>query len=357
MSAKRALTCAAAVTLSAVCLCMLALPVPKAVGRGENVLCSWRDGTSLVRYETAVRAFVGVDGEKNITLAQGERYGTVQTSEGFRSAHDVLSGSDLLNLRLLDTERLSRFERTALFRLHGNTVYYAGEPFIYNGNTVTASDRSYAARVVLIEGELPEGYLKSSGANALYLAEGAHLCGADLLESAVVAVEAEAPYTVEGGVVYRTEREQTRLVAVASSSGELRLEDYDYADMGALCACSELTALTLPFIGFARTWHGDPSSMRLSYLFQTENGDTMPEKLTSVSVTGGTVFSDAFYGWERLERIDLCGVDAKNISADAFKGLCNLRILHSPRKDVELAGNYKISRAACGCTIFERSEP
>ena len=75
-----------------------------------------------------------------------------------------------------------------------------------------------------------------------------------------------------------------------------------------------------------------------------------------MTVTGGVLTAFAFYACGGLEEIVACGVAEEDVSSQAFLGADGLRVLHSPRRDVRLAGAFSQTALPCGCTLFVRSD-
>lgn len=333
------------------CFVLMIVPFPRTLGVvGETVDCIWEDGTlERMAYAEALAYLDRIGGSGNLVLLKDGMRGTVETGEELKAAQEALTGSSLLALRTLDASDLTSLEKTALFREHADTVWYAGEAFGFDGAKVFPKKAEYAKKVVLLSGALPPNYLKQVGASVLRLTENAEFTATALVGSKIESVTAETPFYIHGVGIYCETPSGMRLVAALPKIAELVVEDCAFADRGALVACQNLTRLTLPFAG------SGAEGGELAWLFQTADDYFVPEGLRLVTITGGRLASHCFYNCPNVEEITVCGIAPENIDRQAFLGATNLRYLHTPRKDVELEGNYTSRTADCGCTIYERS--
>ena len=91
----------------------------------------------------------------------------------------------------------------------------------------------------------------------------------------------------------------------------------------ALWGCSKLTALTIPFVG--ETIDTSSPNTHFGYLFGAKNTEEnkkfVPITLRSVTVSGGSICSNAFEGCNGITSVTIKS-DVKSIGKDAFKD-CN----------------------------------
>ncbi len=353
---KKTLPYLFAAAVFAACVLMLFLPPPRTLARGaKRYVCTWEDGTETALSEAeAFDLLEGADGG-GIVLFDGEKHGRIASDAQMRAAYEILARGSLLSLLALDVSQLPGLERTALFCEYGETLWYAGGAFGFDGTSVSPKEAEYARRVVLLSGQLPADFLKETGARELGLAYDAELEASALIGSEVEAVTAEPPYAFEDGAIYLDTPGGRRFVAALPALTELTVRGCAFADRGALLPCKALQKLTLPFVGSSLSGMESGFSGELLWLFQTADGYTMSETLTSVTVTGGTLGAYAFYGCYALEEIDACGVSPEKISPQAFLGANGLTRLHTPRSDVLLEGEFSSHTAPCGCTVYERA--
>ena len=350
---RNVIAAAAALLLAAACILAFFLHIPVRTSADRRIRCLWESGAREEAYAEVLGAIAGVR-EGEIVLRRGSEEGVIEAGECFETVRTALSEGNLFDLITLDTQGLAPIERAALFMTFGRTLYYSGEAFVFDGTKVSRSDMVCADRVVLLEGSLPAHYLGDVGATALSVRADAEISAADLVRSNVCKLDAEAPYRAEGDSLFLTSAGRTRLVASLPSAVQLTVADCDYADMGALSACRALTALSLPFLGNSKT-RVTAFDGTLAWLFWTDEGNTMPATLASLTVRGGFVDAYALTGTP-IEEVTLCGVPPENISRSAFLGMPALRRLHTPRTDVLLDGwaQYSSVQAPCGCTVYEK---
>ena len=129
-----------------------------------------------------------------------------------------------------------------------------------------------------------------------------------------------------------------------------------FADEGALLPCEQLEEVEIPFAGSAQSSAGTLYRGEFAHLFSTGAEYCVPVTLKRVRVKGGYLISHAFYACKFVEEIDACGVSARDIERDAFADCISLKLLHTPRADVTLQGNFTKRLAPCGCTVYERAE-
>lgn len=356
LRAKRITKRCFGVLIAIVFVALIMLPIALLLIRGERYLCTFEDGTtSRLSYAEAYELLSGFDEGGDILLVRDGVYGTVSTGEEAKVAFSILSTADLGELYAMHTDGVSRLERAALFHAFGDVLFLdGGESFSFDGSRVLRlNDTKEAHKAVLLGGRVTATQLKAIRARELELRTRAEFTAAALVGTVVEEVTAYEPYAASGNVVYRNTPSGRRLIAGLPNATFLEA-DCNFADRGALLPCVNIQSLVLPFVGSGDTvttdFHGE-----LAYLFSTASEYRVPETLARVRVTGGVLVSFAFYDCAGLTEIDACGVKAENIAEDAFMGL-DLRLLHTPRKDVLLGGEYISCTAPCGCTVFEKGD-
>lgn len=319
-----------------VCLaCALAavtlfLPDRFSYDNAEQCFYETEDGTiARISYAEAYRRIETVRGD-GVVLTGG---GFVDGSERLATVIETLSNGELAQLLAVQADGLTNLERAAIYRVWGNTLFYDGDSFAWNGAGVSRTDRVRATRVVLLGGSLPNGFLAQSGATEIVVGADAEIDATDLIGSAVSSLSARAPYYAEGNCLYLSRGGSVRLVA-ALPCEDIVLGYADYYDRGALSACGNAVSLTVPNL------RGE-----LCSLFSEQ----VPHSLKTVTVTGGRVDGVTFYGCPSVETITACKVET---DGDAFLGCGSLKTLHTANKDVRLTGEFSRSRADCGCYIF-----
>ena len=350
---------AAAILLTAVIAGLLLFPFSEQIGLARaSYECFWEDGTQTTERYADVCAAVTEVLEEKVLLERNGVQGVLSVSGEYIQAYRTLRDGSLAELLALSLSVLCGAERFALGIAFGKTVFYGEEPFALDGTRVVRSDRSSAETVVLLFGELPEGYLAETGAERLVLRPEA-LFSADALEgSGIRSIEAEAPYSFERGAVYLDTAGGKRLVAALPELTFLEIGQVDFCDEGALASCMQLCSLVLPFVGNTRYAEGKEYVGRLSWLFGGEGAgeSVLPPSLKAVRVTGGAIGPFAFYGCGGLEEIDLCGTDPASVARDALIWCDSLRMLHAPRDDLMLTGNFSCSPLDCGCALYQRTD-
>lgn len=117
----------------------------------------------------------------------------------------------------------------------------------------------------------------------------------------------------------------------------------EYIGYGSFLGCSNLTSLTIPYIGTSSS-----SSLYLGYLFgsyqASNSGNYVPKTLKEVTVTQPNVPDDAFYGCSSIETINLSD-DYTSIGEDAFYGCSSLKAINIPSTVTSIG-----SRAFEGCS-------
>lgn len=332
------------------CCLLLVFPLPAAAARSRNVVAvTWAGAVLEEDEEELVPLVTGVkDGA--VLLEREGKHGEIQLSEEGKAAEQTLRGGTLLELLLLDTGNLSRLERVALYREFGNLVYLDNGYFRYTGNGVERTAAFYADTGILL-GELKAGALEAE-LETLYLTANASFTPENLAGTKVKRMIATKPYANAEGAVLLETRTGLRLYAGLPNAEAIDASNATYCDEGSLAACTSLTVLTLPFLGTREGARG-----RLEDLFgMDERGvRVVPASLTRVCVKGGGVSSDSFYGCGNLREIELCGVAFQRIAYNAFEDLGALTLLHCPRRNVTLPGEFAVTRLPCGCCLYERT--
>ena len=341
---------------AAACLFCLLLPLPKNVTQGEAYECVWSDGSVTTEsYSSAYQSLAGID-KTHVLLARDGLTGKIESKA--EAAYDTLLGGTLGEL-LQCAAAGTRIGAAALYRAFSERVWYNGEYYVFTGSRVKRVSRATAGELVCLEGAVTSRVLKATNAETLYLRAGATIKTDAFTEGNVTAVYAEAPYAVNGGAVYLDTMSGRRLLTAIASIDELTIEtELQFTDEGALLACQNLQSLTLPFLGSRNSAFASEEG-RLAHLFSDGKGYRVPQTLSFVAVTGGTVGSFAFYGCSNLEAIDVCGVDPSAISKDAFLGLDSLQVLHTPQQNVQLTGDFNAYRTQdlqCDCTVYIKND-
>lgn len=336
----------------AACIFCFYLPLPSKLAGGETYRCVWADGSVTEEsYTSAYLSLAGMDGESVILSRDGL---TGKIGSRAEETYRILSNGNLAEL-LECTAEGTRIDGAALFREFSKRVWYNGSYFIWTGNKVERVSRAERDEIVFLEGNVTSRVLRETNASTVYLRAGAQVSASAFAGSNVREVYAEAPYEQNGGAIYLNTPGGKRLLSAIGNVKELALdEDSAFADEGALLACNSLTALSLPFLGSAKSPFGTEYRGEFAHLFSDGKEYRVPETLTYVEVTGGRIVSFAFYGCPNVKEINACSVSADEISRTAFSGLDSLEILHTPRKDVVLTGNFTSYVADCGCTIYKR---
>lgn len=345
-----------AILFSAAWVLLLFVPAVKRVkGSAEEYLCRWADGTQTREsFASAYAAFTGCDGER-LYLNRGGAAGELTASTEFGTHYGVLRMGSSRDALALDPSRLNALERIALWRLFGERAWWNDDEFTVWTEAGAIVKQSARCRELIAEsGSLTASVLKNSHATVLELRGGAVFSAQSLAGTEVSALRGVAPYFTQDGALYLQTAGGIRLVACEPDTLNLSAVGYDFADEGALAVCGKLQSLTVPFVGVSRfTGNGEYRS-ELASLFILGKEYCVPSSLKSVAVTGGEIGADAFYGMAGLEEIVLCGVEAKNISRNAFSGCKNLRRLHTPFTGVVLEGGFSSEKLECGCTFFLR---
>lgn len=350
--AKKFIKKAAVAVFIAACLISFYAPYPVKGSDREFYECVWADGSVTEEsYASAYLSLTGTDGE-SVLLQRGGLTGRIES--GAQSVYRILEHGNLPEL-LECTAEGTRIDSAALYREFSDRVWYDGSYFVWTGNGIERVSNAARGEIVFLGGSVTSRILRETNASTVYLRAGAKLGASAFVGSNVKAVYADAPYGESAGAVYLNAVSGKRLLAAIGSVRELALdEDLAFADEGALLACDTIVSLTLPFLGNAKSPFGSEYTGVFAWLFSDGRAYRVPETLSCVTVTGGRIESFAFYSCPNLKEINACQVQPGEISRTAFSGLESLEILHTPRKDVVLTGNFTSYTADCGCTIYTR---
>ncbi len=353
---KRRLPALTGLFLAAAMLLLVFVPPARSVFSDEkHYHCVWEDGTTEESFASASFFLDGIAEDGRLRLVDGDRTGYVSVSPSFGHAYAILCHGDLFELLTSDMGGLDPLERTALYARFSETVFYSSGAFSFDGAAVHPSDPVFAREVVLLDGPLPSGYLKEMGAVSLRIASEAEISPYDLAGSKVIELSAESPYRTENGALYRDTPGGVRFVCSLPDCADLTVSDCDFADMGSLFPSQNLVSVRLPFVGSAKNAQGSDFQGRFAYLWSKNGEIFVPETLKRAEVTGGVLVAYAFYGAPALEEVTACGIPAHDVSRQAFSGVPSLRLIHSPRDDLELDGTFEREPLPCGCTLYRRT--
>ena len=353
---KRAATAFISTVFAIVWAFLCFLPLPTAVfGAQERYWCVWRQGeTTQENYFTAYSDFAGISEAGNLMLERGGDYGEIVPSEAFLKAVAILDAGSLAELVVFEPQ-ITRLEHMALYRKYQSRLWYEGEFYGYTGSRIERVKPVRAEEVVLLAGTISPRTLADTGATCLHLRAEAELTAKTLARSSVSTVIAEAPYSASGGAICLDASGGKRLLAGVPAETEIVLPaDLEFADEGALLLCTRLSAITVPFVGSTKNTFGTNYRGMFAHLFSTGTEYRVPESLKAVRVTGGMLIAHAFYRCNQVEEINACGLLPANISREAFVDCASLKLLHTPRADVQLSGTFQSRSASCGCTVYER---
>lgn len=346
---------AVAVTVGAMialrCLFALFLSRKQVGTNEERFFCTWEDGTTTEEdFSDTYTALYGNEGS-DVALAQDGLMGKIEGSSAFQRILSVVESGTLADLLTLEGTD-DRMEQAALARLLSGKLWVAdGEAFRYDGR-FSPSDFCPAEEIILLSGEITAEQVQKIGATRLDLRASAQVSFASFVGTAICEVKASPPYLFEDGALYSRSESGRRLISALPDAVSLTL-DYAYIDEGALVPCKFVTSLDLPFIGSATSDMAAGFDGGLTYLFSAGSAHFFPSTLQTVRVRGGSLVAHAFYQFVALTEIDACGVDPSKIAQNAFIDCPNLVLLHSPRADVVLSGQFTSYLAECGCTVYE----
>ncbi len=352
---RRAALCAFAVLFVTLWTLFL-LPCTASFSAGE-VKVVWEDGTKYESYASAYSALVGA-GEAGVLLERAGTCGVISPSAAYRKLYRTLEEGSFAALLSADAAGLSAIERAAVWRSYSVPRWYADGWFAWTGEKVAErplASSDVCGRVTLFSGMPSAEQLSLLGVHTLVLRGEDVPAAADLAGTQVGTLEVSAPYAFSEGVLTYSTAGGVRVVCAVPGNRELSLPDADFMDEGALCACTQLTSLTLPYVGSAKAGAGTAYSGDFGWLFSDGERYRIPETLARIEVTGGSLQAFAFYGCGNVAHISACGVRAEDISVQAFAGCTGLQTLHSPRADVQLSGDFTQKSLPCGCTLFTRA--
>lgn len=337
---------------TAACLFCLFLPLPRKISNSETYRCVWADGSITEEsYSSAYQSLVGIDGEE-VVLSRNGLTGRVKSEAG--RVYETLQEGSLAELLRCSPEG-TRIDSAALYRTFINRAWYDGSYYVWTGAKIKRVTRAARPELVVLSGRLSASVLRESGAKSVYLRAGAEVQAGTFVGSGVENLYAQLPYEVSDGALYLNTVGGKRLVAALGGVRELAvLGDIKFIAEGALLACDDLVALTLPFLGSAESRNSAAYKGELAHLFSDGREYRVPETLVRVKITGGSIVPFAFYACSGVKEIDACGVPENDISQTAFTGIESLEVLHTPKKNVVLTGDFTSYTADCGCTVYHR---
>lgn len=337
---------------------LLFFPMPRTVASGadERYLCVWEDGSRTEeRYFTAYRDFAGTTEEGTILIGRNGMHGEIAAGDAFLRAVRVFDGGNLGELFAADISGVTRLERVALYRRYRGRLWYADEFFAWSGADMVPAELAKAEEIVLLSGSLSAKKIAEAGVAALDLRAEAEFSADTLRGTHVGSVTAEAPYSSSGNAVCLSTPGGVRLLAGVPRAERVEVpREVYFADEGALLPCERIEEVSLPFAGSSVSDKGSAYKGEFAHLFSDGSAYLVPKTLKRVRISGGYLVSHAFYACGGIEEIDACGVSPDAIERDAFSDCLSLRLLHTPRADVRLAGNFRSHTAPCGCTVYER---
>lgn len=335
---------------------LLFFPLPQGIAAEQTYLCFWESGVTEESYASAFADFAGAD-EARIFLQRDGQTGVIAPSQAYGAAYRTLDAGSYPEVLSLSQEGCTRLERAALVRIFSRRLWYANGLFVWNGETLVSVDAprsDHDGTLTLFAGFPTAETIAELGVTTIHCREGVELSAARLEGTQVARILVAPPYASDGSVVTLETAGGRRIVCAAPTATSLILPDADYADEGALAACTSLCELTLPFVGSAKSSAGSNFEGLFAHLFVSDSFYRVPETLTKVTVTGGVLAANAFYACPMIEEVNACNVFAQNIDRDAFVGMAGLRSLHTPRADVRLTGSFTAAPLACGCTQYTR---
>ncbi len=319
----------------------------------ERYRCEWETGQTYESFSDICAVLTGAD-EAGARLVRNGESGVVAPTAAYAGVYETLQSGTLPELLSLGTEEISRPERAALWMTFSARLWYADEPFAWTGRTVARAvpdGRFQGGELVVFSGMPSAQLLASLGTRSLIFREPVAWNASALIGTRVERVICAEPYACADDVVTLRRGGSVRIVCALPLAERLVLPDADFADAGALLPCAALREVSVPFAGSARS-AGENAAVQFSHLFSDGTREFVPDTLRKVTVRGGTLAAHAFYGCPMIEEIDCCG--AEEVSRTAFADCTGLRVLHCPRGDVALAGEFAREALACGCTRFVR---
>lgn len=231
----------------------------------EYFLCEWEDGAvTHESYNSAYSSMIGIAADA-VLLQKNSRTGAIRGGEDFVKVRQTLETGEIAALFALGEEDLTALERAALFRAFSDVGYYSSELYTFDGVSLIRSERRTCSKIVLLSGDLPAGFLRETGAQTLEVGAEAELTARALVGSELKEFLAREPYFERGGALYVESVAGVRLVCALPHLTSLRVT-CDFADEGALAACTRLETLTLPakFTGeLERLFGGAPHPERV----------------------------------------------------------------------------------------------
>ena len=324
----------ASVLLGAAAIFSLFLPFPKAVeSAAQNYVCIWSDGEETEGDYAQFAPLVSGVSEEGVVLSQDGKEGVIAASTAFSHTVNVFENDSLAELLTCSAEDISPLEKLALWREYGNRCYYDGDFFAWDGERFFRTSRKEFSQFVLLRGSVAPSVFRNTGAHKLYLRAEAEVSVSLFMQSNFIEIVAQEPYFTKGDALYLRVPGGTRLVAALPQAKSLTVSA-DFLTDGALAPCTALKELTLPFLNSLRDLFGDEAPA-----------------LDRVKVEGA-VSEYAFYG-TAVREIDLCGVPASAVSAEAFVGCAGLETLHTTLQNPDLRGEFTRFTAPCGCYIYQ----
>ncbi|MDE7158784.1 MAG: hypothetical protein K2N74_04335 [Clostridiales bacterium] len=318
-------------------------------------ICTWENcSVTQEDYYSAYSALAGATASQ-IELERNGLRGIIEPNSEYMTAYHTLAHGNLGEIYSLKPA-VARLERAALWRSFRSRVWYDGGYFIYNGEKVDRSSAQKCDELVLLEGSVSASVLKRTEAKKLCVRARAEITAAALAGTAVESLEAESPYSANASALYLDTPGGTRLIVGVPSARSLTITGNEFADKGALFPCKNLEELTVPFAGNTVYSHASEYDGMFAWLFLDGGDYFVPSTLKRVKVTGGILADFAFYRCSEIEEIDVCGLNAADISPTAFVSCTGWKKIHCPQTDILLAGQYTSYIADCGCTVFERTE-
>lgn len=343
-----------ALFLAAAAICPF-LPFPRVISCAEeSYSCTWSDGTvTKESYADVFGSIAGITPSGNVLLSRDNLQGEIVAN--LKEPSEIIdcgSLAELLTLRPLD-----RIDRVAMWRACSGRLWLSdGEFFAWSQDGITRTEETTAKTLVLLSGRVSSTRLQRIGAEELWIHGEAQISADMFYGTKVSNVRTWAPYSDMGGAIYRTTAGGIRLVAALPNLRTLAVDEYRYADEGALLPCQNLEELTVPFVGNASAESGSGFHGELAYLFSDGKEYRVPSCLRRVTVEGGTLTSYAFYGCTGIQTIDARGVDSTNVDRDAFAGVTDLQTLYTSNGDVRLNGNFQRTLLTDGNFLFRRAD-
>lgn len=348
---------AVAAVLFLVCAVSVFLPFPHKAGSSlaDTYECVWEDGTvTSESYYAACESLWGVENGFVVLEREGRR-GKIACAELDRF-HTLLTQGSLADLLSADFSALGALERAALVYVFSKVLYYAdGEFFSFTGKELSRTETTRASVLSLLAGQPTQREITESLARTLWVHGECTLTGSALVGSYVENFVATAPYVSDGSLLFLDTAGGRRLVACVPGATVLAVTGNDFADEGALLACTALEELTIDFVGNDKSGSGSDYCGEFAHLFATNREYAIPRSLRKVTVTGGRIVTHAFYACGNVREIICCGLSYRDIDRYAFEDCTALEKLHAPRYDLVLADDrYDKTPAPCGCTLYER---